>query len=351
MAEEANTGFDVEIEEKVYKNVFGNFTIDVERSAVEILGGSNNDNIPLLFCKYIPVFRVPLSPLLLDNGFIPALREEITARRIPEDSFEKINENIKNTARILAEEVSRNGANLRPSVYNERITEQNLIFLQFSLEKSTPARALVIPDVYNGLEAAIPSDIDKEKHRDRNKMQFGYAPSNIKTMENMCELGLFAKSSFNFLLLELVPEGHSGTHNLRKEDDTRFGRTLALLPGWKATYVNTDYRGVDEKFKGMQFVYNDITEQLVVDEVNKGTFDFVAPSMNINDIIGHFQKDVLTWICWGNMGADNLNDMVIPQKTEDRINFLFDEYFKRNKAKAKSEILALFPERKGQCGE
>jgi hypothetical protein len=173
--------------------------------------------------------------------------------------------------------------------------------------------------------------ITQKQHLERNKYQNGYAPSNRKRMDRLVAVGLF------------VNKGRSKTHNLTPEQDNPKGRDEAFSPGKKG--INIDYRG--EKgtiFEGMQFIYNMLDDQIVLDSLNKGTFDYKSPQV-LGNMLSHKSFDVEPWIEWGNGDADKKEDVIMSEEIWTKIDSILNEFENGiiSKDLAKERIQKLFP--------
>jgi len=147
-------------------------------------------------------------------------------------------------------------------------------------------------------------------------------------MNKMVEMGLF------------INWGNTGTHNLEPKNDTIPGRWGAFLGGKKGT--NTDYRGaVGTIFEGMQFVY-DSKGRLVVDSINKGSFDFSSPDVNAPL---HYFLDVDPWFKWGNGPDDILGDVLMTNEQWSQIDAIYERFKggEINKEQAAREVQRVLP--------
>jgi hypothetical protein len=151
--------------------------------------------------------------------------------------------------------------------------------------------------------------ITQSDHFSRNRNQNGYAPANQDRMDKLVEMKLFSN------------KGNTGTHNLKPNEDNPQGRWAAFTGGKKGT--NIDYRGaVGTIFEGMQFIY-DSNGDLVLDSINKGTFDTISPDSNG---LGHFLADVKPWLDWGNGPPDNYQDVVMPEEKWNKIDNIYSRF-------------------------
>jgi hypothetical protein len=171
-------------------------------------------------------------------------------------------------------------------------------------------------------------EITWEQHINRNRHQNGYAPSTRERMGRLVDIGLFTR------------EGNTGTHNLTKEQNTLEGRRAV---GIKKFGTNIDYRGARGTiFKGMQFIYNEGGE-IVLDSINKGTFDYMSP---LENIFLHDSFDIKPWIEWGNGPFDDKKeDVIMSEETWSKIEGILNEYDtkKITRRQAKEMIQGLFP--------
>jgi RHS repeat-associated protein len=170
--------------------------------------------------------------------------------------------------------------------------------------------------------------ITRQQNFERNKYQNGYAPSNRLRMQRLVGVGLFREC------------GNTGTHNLTKEQDNPKGRSESVT---RKNGSNIDYRGTKGTiFEGMQFVYSKLDDQIVLDSVNKGTFDFKSP---YKDILSHRSFDVIPWIEWGNGPADIREDVIMSKEIWAKVDSILNDFEngKIKKKQAKEEIQSLFP--------
>jgi hypothetical protein len=132
-------------------------------------------------------------------------------------------------------------------------------------------------------------------------------------MNKMVEMGLFTNW------------GNTGTHNLKQNKDTLFDRVIAFLLSPFSKGSNTDYRGsVGTIFEGMQFIYDE-NKNLVLDSVNKGSFDTSSPD---RDKGMHYIDDVHPWLTYGNGPADKKEDVVIGKDKWNKIESIYDKFSK-----------------------
>jgi hypothetical protein len=151
--------------------------------------------------------------------------------------------------------------------------------------------------------------ISAQAHISRNEAQNGYAPAKQDRMDKLVEMKLFTNW------------GNTGTHNLKPSEDNPQGRWAAFTGGNKGS--NIDYRGtVGTIFEGMQFVYNS-TGDLVLDSVNKGTFDTKSPNSNP---VGHYLDDVKPWVDWGNGPSDKFQDVVMDEEKWNKIDNIYTRF-------------------------
>ena len=212
---------------------------------------------------------------------------------------------------------------------------------------STAVDAIVVPI---RRQQVIPYDV----HANRNIYQNGFAPRSLDTMQVLVKCGFF-----KLFTPWYSPQGYTTTHNLTRDDDQdEFSRISAALripvPSRK---INLDYRGEitlsdmgelsgqESKFEGMQFVYNEKGKNLVRDEHNKGTFDFVSPNVDKGK---HKLYDVDPWFEWGNVIEDKKEEIFIEQSIEDYLSTIAKNYSAESEITdvgVKKDIYAMFPER------
>ena len=104
--------------------------------------------------------------------------------------------------------------------------------------------------------------VTKFQNKIRNIYQNGYAPPDKNAMDRMVKVGFFNN------------QGFTKTHNLNPTQNTEENRKNWFL--LKTPKTNVDYRG-NGFFEGMQFIYNNETGEIVVDAINKGTYDYKSP--------------------------------------------------------------------------
>jgi hypothetical protein len=171
--------------------------------------------------------------------------------------------------------------------------------------------------------------ISQKRHKERNALQHGLAPETMEQANVMVSLGLFYKLK------------HTASHNMKKEDDSPDGR-------WKWFCIldrdlgNLDYRGsINTPFEGVQLIYNEKNKQLVCDNLNKGTVDFVSP---LRSFLGHFEYDIKPWILYGNMGPDKKENLLMSKNKWKTIETYYKQHLKNKISldECKSEIINLF---------
>jgi hypothetical protein len=152
--------------------------------------------------------------------------------------------------------------------------------------------------------------ITHSQHFNRNQYQNGYAPKDARRMDNLVELGLFKKV------------GNTGTHNLTPAQNTPEGRAQAV---GRSFGTNIDYRGeIGTIFEGMQFIY-DSKGNLVLDAVNKGTYDYNSPYSWI-PYFSHDGTDIQPWIDKGNGPyADRFSDVVMDENLWQQIDSVYQK--------------------------
>ena len=172
--------------------------------------------------------------------------------------------------------------------------------------------------------------VTKQQNEERNKYQNGYAPPNKIQMERLVNVGLFKN------------QGNTGTHNLTVSQNTKEGRASV---GAGKFGKNIDYRGkTGTIFEGMQFIYNSETGLIVVDAVNKGTFDYRSPYGHI-PYLSHKNYDIDPWVEWGTGGSDNINDVLMPQTLWNEIDSVLKDFEKDkiSRRTARKKIQELLP--------
>lgn len=176
----------------------------------------------------------------------------------------------------------------------------------------------------------------KMMHIYRNKNQYNKAPRTLKSMREFCKLGFF------------IEEGYSPCHNIPANQDTKDYRTKTLeymiyivrnkLRFKKTKYAalgNISFRGTpDTSFEGCQFVYNDKTGKLVVDNHNRGTWDYGKYGS-----LAHFEFDISPWLEVGNGNNVETEAMFLMSKeTEKRYLSINDETIIGNVANSDEEM-------------
>lgn len=155
-------------------------------------------------------------------------------------------------------------------------------------------------------------NVTKEQNEERNKYQNGYAPPNKAGMDRLVAVGLFKN------------QGYTKTHNLTSAQNTKDDRSKwSKLDTGK---INVDYRGAPETiFEGMQFIYNNKTGEIVLDEINKGTFDYRSPYGHV-PYFSHKSFDIDPWIEWGAGKIDNKNDVLMPEELWTQVDLILQEF-------------------------
>jgi uncharacterized FlaG/YvyC family protein len=298
---------------------------------------------PELFACGIPVFKLPLSPYIYrkSNKIIPCLLSPSLDPYYKQTRLirEEINRNL-----LLANKNLRNaGSGLTMREYNDRIAPIGFTVIKFFKKADNTVVASFLPDVTDALLVpVIPPAVTFEQHAERNKYQNGFAPRSLKTMK------ILVRCDFFELYTKDDKDGYTRTHNLTESQNTQTGRQEVFYRGTQKK-DNLDYRGavndgMGNKFKGMQFVYHEKSEELVVDVVNKGTYDYVSPK---DDFIKHFVYDVASWIEWGNVEEDDVR-IYMPDEREKEILALNERFPGKDKITdvgVKKRIYDLFPQK------
>jgi hypothetical protein len=230
-----------------------------------------------------------------------------------------INENVKNAFKAAINNFISVQENLNPKDIKANIKRATSIRNIINVLHLTPFKVL----------RGFWSNISLDSHKNRNENQFCREPDTLEKMKMLEDMGLFR------LLGKNGPtKGHTGAHNIQKEDVGLFGRwnNFLTLDGHGE---NLDYRGVvGTCFDGIQCIYNENTGKLVVEDLNKGTFDFCHPSKNN---FQHFIYDVLPWVVWSNCGDDHLSKQVIPKKTWKEIEETWNKFDKGEISKSEAQ--------------
>jgi len=176
--------------------------------------------------------------------------------------------------------------------------------------------------------------VTKFQNKIRNIYQNGYAPPDKNAMDRMVKVGFFDN------------QGFTKTHNLNPTQNTEENRKNWFL--LKTPETNVDYRGKGF-FKGMQFIYNNETGEIVVDAINKGTYDYKSPYGGFDNfpILSHSSYDIDTWEKWGTGGPDKKEDVVMSNELWSQIDsILLDfESGKIKKKEAQERIINILPTR------
>jgi len=170
-------------------------------------------------------------------------------------------------------------------------------------------------------------EITESQHFNRNQYQNGYAPANKERMDALVRIGLFINCR------------NTATHNLTPAQNNQLGRATALIPHG----TNIDYRGAPSTiFEGMQFIYSEIDNDIVLDSVNKGTFDYRSP---FTDAIAHNSIDRDPWVKWGNGPADIREEVVMEERIWTQIDGVLNLYNtgRIGKEQAMNMIQGFFP--------
>lgn len=174
-------------------------------------------------------------------------------------------------------------------------------------------------------------------HVYRNKNQYGKAPKDLNTMRKFVKAGYF------------IEEGYSACHNILKNNNTPEARKKSLQimiyyvrhikkdateAEQKAylkkytPYSNISFRGTPgSSFEGCQFIYNDKTGKLVVDNVNRGTWDYGKYGTT-----AHFLYDISPWLEMGNGENIETADLFImsPEQEKKYLAMVVSDKIKRN---------------------
>jgi len=302
---------------------------------IELLGPNSLSGLNHEFFNYeIPSNRIPLAPYIRikKDGSIPCLRTSSL------DSFfrqTQLNRNEFNKNLLLIHEDLRKAPRgLSIQEYNKRIASFNFIVVSFYNKTDNKFELSFLPDVTDALVIPVTFKITDDEHKYRNKYQQGFAPRSLETMEILERCGFF----YLYTGFGGTKEGFTPTHNLNEDTFMERIAVISIDEFYKTrTQKNIDYRGKKtifdsgkKTFEGMQFVYNKSSGQLVVDIVNKGTFDFRPP----NNWLGHFIYDIAPWVMRGNVREDNYNIYMSPEKED----FIFKTYGSNHDELAKDTV-------------
>jgi len=295
-------------------------SVKIHFDKIELLDRNNPYNInPDVLDLGIPIFKLPISPYIRRNndGIIPCLPSRALDSFFQQTQFtmNDLNRNLL----TINQDFRKMASGLSLKEYNERIANTGLIVVSFYRKTDLSLAITFFPGVTDALVMPLtkPTVISYETHANRNEHQQGFAPRSLKTMELMESYDFFKKYT------KYDKDGFARTHNLTKEQDNEYGRRIITVLATRKK-DNLDYRGEpkfnnqDSLFKGMQFVYNISSGQLVIDVVNKGTYDFVPPTDSKSEK-AHYQYDVLPWFEWGNVKPDD-EDIYMPQDKEEDIS-------------------------------
>lgn len=155
-----------------------------------------------------------------------------------------------------------------------------------------------------------------DKHVNRNKNQFHKAPHDLETMRKFVKNGWF------------IEEGFSPCHNIPFDMNNERTRRLFTKKTVKmflngelhemndfSKLGNISFRGSPNSFfEGCQFVYNFFSGKLVVDNINKGTWDFGKYGT-----LAHLSLDVKPWYSMGNGEAvETEKDFLLSKNDETK---------------------------------
>lgn len=154
-----------------------------------------------------------------------------------------------------------------------------------------------------------------EIHIYRNKNMYKKAPHDLQTMRLFVELGYF------------IEEGYSPCHNIPLNSNNKEFRLKTLQ---EVLYLvrhggmiaknkysimgNISFRGRPKSsFEGCRFVYNEKTSKLVVDNVNRGTYDYGKYGTP-----AHFFYDIAPWAHIGNGDVIEKEEFFIMEPKEEK---------------------------------
>lgn len=202
-------------------------------------------------------------------------------------------------------------------LWPNRGTEAYNRLSQFRLQSSEYYTAFSILDKTKSIDINTKEGL--KMHCFRNKNQYGKAPKDLPTMKKFVEKGYF------------ICEGYSPCHNIpvnQDNEDYRY-KTLSYMvhcvrkgllgsPNLYAKEGNISFRGKPgTSFAGCQFVYNDKTNKLVTDKVNRGTWDFGKYGT-----LAHVVYDINPWITIGNAikkdKPEEEKDFIMPIEEESK---------------------------------
>lgn len=154
-----------------------------------------------------------------------------------------------------------------------------------------------------------------EMHVYRNKNMYKKAPHDLQTMRLFVKLGYF------------IEEGYSPCHNIPANSDNEEFRMKTLQEvlylvrhggmiskNKYAAIGNISFRGrAKSSFEGCQFVYNEKTGKLVVDNVNRGTYNYGKYGTP-----AHFFYDIAPWAHVGNGDNVEKEELFIMEPEEEK---------------------------------
>jgi len=291
---------------------------------IELLNRNNPYKLnPEVYEFKLPIFNIPPTPYIRrnDDGIIPCLPPSTL------DSFFKQTQLTRNEINkgllTIHEDLWKMPSGLSIQEYNKKIASSGFTLINYYNKTDNTIAQSFSPGVTYTLvipEPDVPPIISKSEHTYRNEYQKGYAPRSLDTMRKLENYGFF------YLYKDLFSHaGFTKTHNLTDPEDKKSVRQLNMITTTEEN--NYDYRGVvgkfDDKFEGMQFVYNKDSEKLVVDVLNKGTFDYVSPAISKPE---HYDYDFYPWLYWGNVIADD-ESIYMPQEKEEKIKKIDNDPF------------------------
>jgi len=324
-------------------------SVKIHFDKIELLDKNNPYNInPDVLDLGIPIFKLPISPYIRRNndGIIPCLPSRALDSFFQQTQF-TMNDFNRNLLTIN-QDFRKMASGLSLKEYNDRIANTGFGTIKFINKTDNKLTDTFSTGVTYALVIPMPDTppvISKIEHENRNYYQQRFAPRWLETME------VLEKCSFFYLYNKTEPKGFTSTHNLTENTQGERSDAVFLFLTFYCTRIknNLDYRGLNckygDKFKNMQFVYNKNSGQLVVDVINKGTYDFASPD---DDGVKHYQNDIYPWIYWGNLIADDEN-IYMDQNKEERIKGIGQKYINEKKITDENiikEIYDLFPEKK-----
>ena len=155
--------------------------------------------------------------------------------------------------------------------------------------------------------------ISKRKHMERNIHMEGMCPETLDQMMILVGLNLFNKFTLG--------DGFSCTHNIPESYPDTIESRWNVFVSKPLMKENLDFRGVvGSAFEHFHLIYNANTKKIVLDRINKGSYDFLNPNKSA---LKHFDYDVKPWILWGNDRDDPYKKMMMNPKVLKELEYIY----------------------------